>query len=282
MDDKSSLRQRLYASESGVYDNVPCQIEEGLYLGSFNAAKNKPRLKELNITHILTMGHMSPAHPYDFKYEVFPIQDTENTRIVNYFDECFDFIDEAIRMGGCALVHCRAGISRSVTVVVAYLMKRYGMNLYQALSHVRCKRPQANPNPGFILQLKDFEQSLNEVTPKAFDIGTLKCIIVPEVKDSADFDEREHFEEDPMEIDDCTVSTFEEIEAADKKHELDPNYLELASSAEKLLEDLSLFQKKYSEEEAIAKAWDMESIARSHLELQSVKGEAARKQDKTR
>jgi len=48
----------------------------------------------------------------------------------------------------------------SVTIVVAYLMKRHGMRLSEALAHVKSKRPQAGPNSGFISQLQDFEKSL--------------------------------------------------------------------------------------------------------------------------
>lgn len=47
-----------------------------------------------------------------------------------------------------------------MTIVVAYLMKRHGMRLSEALAHVKSKRPQAGPNSGFISQLQDFEKSL--------------------------------------------------------------------------------------------------------------------------
>ncbi|XP_043696799.1 dual specificity protein phosphatase 1-like isoform X2 [Telopea speciosissima] len=90
------------------------------------------------------------------------VTDREDTDIAQYFDECFDFIDEAKRLGGGVLVHCFVGRSRSVTVVVAYLMKKYHMSLSQALELVRSKRPQAAPNSGFMLQLQNFEKSLKE------------------------------------------------------------------------------------------------------------------------
>ena len=48
----------------------------------------------------------------------------------------------------------------SVTVVVAYLMKKHGMSLSQALELVKSKRPIACPNGGFIAQLEKFEKSL--------------------------------------------------------------------------------------------------------------------------
>ncbi|KAH7857025.1 hypothetical protein Vadar_008156 [Vaccinium darrowii] len=124
----------MYATRCVRDDNVPCQIEEGLYLGSVGAANNKSELKRLNITHILTVANsLPPTHPNDFVYKIINIPDREDVNIENYFDECFTFIDEAKRTGGGVLVHCFVGKSRSVTVVVAYLMKKHGMSVYRTL-----------------------------------------------------------------------------------------------------------------------------------------------------
>ncbi|XP_030515622.1 dual specificity protein phosphatase 1-like [Rhodamnia argentea] len=145
-------------------DKVPCKIEEGLFLGSVGAANNKGALKHLNVTHILTVAStLRPAYPDDFVYKVLTVTDREDTNIREYFDECIEFIDEAKRLGGGVLVHCFVGKSRSVTIVVAYLMKKHGMSLSQALEHVKSRRPQASPNSGFIAQLQDYEKFLRGV-----------------------------------------------------------------------------------------------------------------------
>ncbi|KAK9664830.1 hypothetical protein RND81_14G071700 [Saponaria officinalis] len=156
-----ALLRAIYATRFVQDDNVPCQIEEGLFLGSLGAANNKPGLKRLNITHILTVaGSLAPAHPRDFTYKVIEVMDREETNLAQYFDECIDFIDEAKRSGGGVLVHCFVGRSRSVTVVLAYLIKKRGMTLSEAFEHVKSKRPQASPNAGFLKQLRNYEQSL--------------------------------------------------------------------------------------------------------------------------
>ncbi|CAI8585003.1 unnamed protein product [Vicia faba] len=142
-------------------DNIPCEIDEGLFLGSIGSAGNKVALKNVNVTHILTVaGKLAPAHPGDFVYKVIDVADKEDTNLKQYFNECFEFIDEAKKKGGHVLVHCYAGKSRSVTIIVAYLMKSRGMGLSEALQHVKNKRPKAAPNRGFIRQLEDFEKSL--------------------------------------------------------------------------------------------------------------------------
>ncbi|XP_058082294.1 dual specificity protein phosphatase 1-like isoform X1 [Magnolia sinica] len=157
----ATFLRALYASKYAKEDNIPCQLEEGLFLGSVGVAYNKDALKGLNVTHILTVAKsLEPAYPDDFIYKKIEVLDSPDTNLEQHFDECFDFIDEAKRAGGGVLVHCFAGRSRSVTVVVAYLMKKHQMSLSQALDLVRSKRPQIAPNHGFILQLQNFQKSL--------------------------------------------------------------------------------------------------------------------------
>ncbi|KAM1086862.1 hypothetical protein EV1_012484 [Malus domestica] len=157
----ATLLRVIHVTRCSKEDNVPCQIEEGLFLGSIGAANNKDELKNLNITHILTVANsLAPAYPNDFVYKVINVPDRVCTDLKQHFDECINYIDEATRSGGGVLVHCFVGRSRSVTIIVAYLMKKHGMSISQALEHVKSRRPQASPNAGFISQLESFERSL--------------------------------------------------------------------------------------------------------------------------
>ncbi|KAK4266402.1 hypothetical protein QN277_027332 [Acacia crassicarpa] len=157
----ASLFRVISAANCYKQDNVPCEIEKGLFLGSVGAAANKDALKNLGVTHVLTVANtLIPAHPNDFVYKTLNVVDRQDVDIKQYFNECFDFIDESKSLGGGTLVHCFAGKSRSVTIVVAYLMKTRRMSLSQALEHVKSRRPVASPNSGFIRQLEDFEKSL--------------------------------------------------------------------------------------------------------------------------
>ncbi|KAK7292385.1 hypothetical protein RIF29_08163 [Crotalaria pallida] len=157
----ASLLRVFNAVKLCKQDNTPCLIEEGLFLGSFGSSINKDALKALNVTHILTVAStLAPAYPGEFVYKIINVSDRSDVDIKQYFDECFDFIDEAKRHGGSVLVHCYAGKSRSVTIIVAYLMKTRGMSLSEALQHVQSIRSVAAPNPGFICQLQDLEKFL--------------------------------------------------------------------------------------------------------------------------
>jgi protein-tyrosine phosphatase len=60
-------------------------------------------------------------------------------------------------------VHCQAGVSRSATIVIAYLMHQRGMTLMEAFQHVRSLRSIVAPNLSFMGQLLAFEQTLRKV-----------------------------------------------------------------------------------------------------------------------
>ncbi|ESQ49435.1 hypothetical protein EUTSA_v10021629mg [Eutrema salsugineum] len=152
-----------YANSQKLYEggNDLSDIGQGVFIGSVAEANNKDLLKSSNVTHILTVAvALAPPYPDDFVYKVIEVVDRSETDLTVYFDECFSFMDQAIQSGGGVLVHCFMGISRSVTIVVAYLMKKHGMSFSKAMELVRSRRPQASPNCGFISQLQQFEKSI--------------------------------------------------------------------------------------------------------------------------
>ncbi|GBL77014.1 Dual specificity protein phosphatase 7 [Araneus ventricosus] len=71
------------------------------------------------------------------------------------------FSDEARQKKECILVHCLAGISRSVTITLAYLMQKLSMPLNDAYDFVRQRKANISPNFNFMGQLMDFERQLN-------------------------------------------------------------------------------------------------------------------------
>ena len=60
----------------------------------------------------------------------------------------------------CVLVHCASGVSRSVALVMHYLMRTQGSSCKEALLHIRAVHPAAQPNPGFLSQLEALELKL--------------------------------------------------------------------------------------------------------------------------
>ncbi|XP_049910993.1 dual specificity protein phosphatase 22-B-like isoform X2 [Epinephelus moara] len=78
---------------------------------------------------------------------------------VQYFRDSIMFIHESRLKGEGCLVHCVAGVSRSVTLVVAYIMTVTGRGWVESLAAVRVVRPCAGPNLGFLRQLEEFENT---------------------------------------------------------------------------------------------------------------------------
>ncbi|XP_076828359.1 dual specificity protein phosphatase 22-B isoform X3 [Brachyhypopomus gauderio] len=78
---------------------------------------------------------------------------------VQHFKESITFMHESRLKGEGCLVHCLAGVSRSVTLVVAYIMTVTSVGWQDALAAVRVVRPCAGPNPGFQKQLQEFENT---------------------------------------------------------------------------------------------------------------------------
>jgi protein-tyrosine phosphatase len=66
------------------------------------------------------------------------------------------------------LVHCQMGMSRSSSLVIAFLMKEYGMDYHIAKKFAKDRRPIVQPNEGFERELKKFEAYLKEHHPKQF------------------------------------------------------------------------------------------------------------------
>ena len=143
-------------------DNKPIEIIPHLFLGSIGSASNLKNLENSKITHILCCGSgIKNYFPDKFKYYNIPLLDSDKEDIKKYFGNSYDFIDNAIKNNGNVLVHCHAGISRSSTILIAYIMKSQKMSLDKVLDLIKSKREQVNPNAGFMQQLKEYEKELN-------------------------------------------------------------------------------------------------------------------------
>jgi len=127
------------------------KIQEKLFLSDWKASSRLDILKELEITKVISLGNENEQKFYIFyegiEYLKIIIDDSPEENISQYFEETNKFISE-----GNVLVHCNKGISRSATIVIAFLMKK--MSYDKAFNLVKRKRHFIKPNAGFIKQLK--------------------------------------------------------------------------------------------------------------------------------
>jgi len=139
-------------------DKINLVIDD-LYISSVNGANNIDELMDLNITHIVSAMPNIPnkIKKNDFICKHINVEDDCNQDISQYFDQVIDFIKSN---KNSTLVHCIGGVSRSATLVIAYLMKEYRMTYDLAYSFLKLKRPIIFPNDGFKRQLQKYEHLL--------------------------------------------------------------------------------------------------------------------------
>ncbi|XP_021035785.1 dual specificity protein phosphatase 22 isoform X1 [Mus caroli] len=134
------------------------QILPGLYIGNFKDARDAEQLSRNKVTHILSVHDTARPMLEGVKYLCIPAADTPSQNLTRHFKESIKFIHECRLQGESCLVHCLAGVSRSVTLVIAYIMTVTDFGWEDALHTVRAGRSCANPNLGFQRQLQEFEK----------------------------------------------------------------------------------------------------------------------------
>ena len=138
---------------------MDCIQKDAIFISSLQEAQDHALLLREGITDILTIGPDMPPLFNDFRYKICLVDDDLNSVIYSEFAGCFSFIDNALGEGGKVLVHCEAGMSRSATMCIGYIMWKRRATLKQVLDEVKAVRPKINPNECFLQQLELLERS---------------------------------------------------------------------------------------------------------------------------
>uniref|UniRef100_A0A674ETS4 Protein phosphatase Slingshot homolog 1 n=1 Tax=Salmo trutta TaxID=8032 RepID=A0A674ETS4_SALTR len=137
-------------------------IFDHLYLGSEWNASNLEELRDCGVGHILNVTReIDNFFPGTFTYHNIRVYDEEATDLLAHWNETYNFIVRAKKNQSKCLVHCKMGVSRSASTVIAYAMKEYGWTLEKAYNFVKQKRSIARPNAGFMRQLAEYEGILD-------------------------------------------------------------------------------------------------------------------------
>lgn len=152
-DQKSFLDQEMLTI-LGQMDGAS-RIFDDLFLGSEWNASNLEELERNGIGHILNVTReIDNFFPDQFDYLNIRVYDDEATELLKHWDRTYKYIRRALEDGSKVLVHCKMGVSRSASVVVAYAMKARHWDLPQALRHVKERRACVKPNASFMQQLE--------------------------------------------------------------------------------------------------------------------------------
>jgi len=142
-----------------------------LYLANLFTAQDEKQLSALGITHVLSVLEDPPVLPRSMphlKTLHIPVADSPNADLLRHLDETTAFIKSALAESGenKVLVHCLVGMSRSATVVCAYLVATTSMRPTDAIGFVSSKRVVVSPNPGFRRQLEKYSARYHPIPPK--------------------------------------------------------------------------------------------------------------------
>lgn len=132
------------------------EILSGIYLGSVYAANDLPQLQKRHISCVLDFTgyvHQYPGIQYcSFKN----IDDDPNQPMIPLFPTALAFMNYCQENNYNLLVNCHAGISRSSTVIIAYLIHYRNMTVVSSVNYLRSKRSKVSPNHGFLKELEKF------------------------------------------------------------------------------------------------------------------------------
>ena len=156
----------------GILTYPSVVLEGKLYQGKGEHAKNEQVIRDLKITHVL---NITTEHKNVFEdrlvYLKLAIEDESSSNLFSHLKQTTAFIESALHKGGCVLVHCNLGVSRSSTATLAYLIKNRKWTLADAHSFLKSRRSCIRPNMGFLKQLSDWEANI--LGKKITDIDNL-------------------------------------------------------------------------------------------------------------
>lgn len=161
----ASLPEELRPREFDADEILPGK----LWLGSVESAQHSSRLRKHGIKFIFTCADrcvlvagergMASWTSGVVDHALLDVQDLPSVDLYRHFESAIAWLERAM-LRGPVLVHCVQGVSRSATIVVAYLMAKQHYSLDRALELVKQKRPVVSPNYGFLAQLSRYEHAL--------------------------------------------------------------------------------------------------------------------------
>ncbi|XP_062606791.1 dual specificity protein phosphatase 4-like [Saccostrea cucullata] len=180
-DCQSKLTNTLNVEPDNVHrQEAPVEILPFLYLGNFQDASNLELLHRLGITSLMNVStKCKNLFEQDFNYMNIPVDDNPNADLAAWFPQSNAFIDTVRESHGKVLVHCQAGVSRSATICLAYLMYTAKVGLETAFEHIKSRRSVISPNLNFMRQLENYEKEI-----KSHD-GTLNSSVSDSSMDSS-------------------------------------------------------------------------------------------------
>jgi len=145
---KRILQEKSYYNQYFCFFSDPTLIVDNIYLGSAYNAASYNTLESYNITVIFNITkEITNYYPNNFIYEKYDISDNNSDSIYDYLDEIYTrILYHQENTPGNIFIHCYAGKSRSASIVIYYLIKKYNYTFDNAIDLLLEKRDIINPS----------------------------------------------------------------------------------------------------------------------------------------
>ena len=98
-------------------------VYPNIYIGNYSTSTNLELLKNLKISNIISViPSFNPPFPEQFNYLHIEAYDDELQNMTQHFERTNEYIKKCLNEGGRILLHCMAGRSRSITVLIAFII----------------------------------------------------------------------------------------------------------------------------------------------------------------
>ncbi|XP_071786204.1 dual specificity protein phosphatase 10-like [Asterias amurensis] len=163
-----TISEAEYTTAKQKEIDIPAtQLLTFLYVGNERDAADMEFLQQERICNVLNVTQSVPCF-HDNKlvnYKRISVRDNSLANLKKHFDEAFQFIEAARKRHEKVLLHCSAGISRSSTIAIAYIMRYRGMSMSKAYNLVKSRRSIIAPNLNFVGQLASYEKIIIQSLP---------------------------------------------------------------------------------------------------------------------
>ncbi len=138
--------------KSKSYDSLipyvyPSMITQSIYMGSIMSAMDKDNLKKIGITHIINCIGKEESEKFPnyesidgIEYMYINMGSSNQADLSQYPESTCVFIENALKVNGKILIHCKRGMNRSGSIVIAYIMNKFRMPFDDAYKFVQSKR----------------------------------------------------------------------------------------------------------------------------------------------
>ena len=163
------ILEKLLTDKTHLSSKWIDKITDKIYLGEKAGFKDLEYFSKEKITHVLSLLDFEFSLPDELNlvHKLISIEDDSKSNLLKIIKECIEFIEKSNKI----FIHCMYGVSRSPSIVIAYLMWKTHCSFDDTYFFVKNRREFVEPNDGFIEQLKLFEKLIKKYN---YDLNKIK------------------------------------------------------------------------------------------------------------